>query len=102
MAAKKKAETSTYVVIKRGMHKGAGNQRKELPIGEELKLTEAQAAARVGKVALKSEYGKAPKTSSVELNDARRQIAQLTAENDTLKAQVDALNAELAGGDGGE
>ena len=101
MAAKKKDGKNTYVVVKRGMHKGTGLRRTELKIGSELELTEVQAAARVGKVALKSEYGKAGATSSVELKEARKEIAALTAEVETLKTQLEAAIASAgAGGDG--
>lgn len=99
--AKRKNGKNTYVVVKRGMHKGTGLRRTELEVGSELELTEVQAAARVGKVMLKSEYGKAGVTPSVELKAARKEIAALTAENETLKTQLEAAIAGAGKGDPG-
>ena len=101
MAAKKKQEKEAkYVVVKKGLHTGTGKTRREHEVGSEISLTETQAQARVGKVVLKSEYGKVAKSDSVELNDARRKIASLSDQVETLTAQVDSLNAEIAAGSG--
>ena len=94
MAAKNK-----YVVVKGGLHMGSGKGRAtEVPIGTEITLTPEQAASRVGKVVPKGEYGKP--AAGAELNEARKKVATLTQENDSLKAENEALRAAADKGTG--
>ena len=71
MAAKEKLQS--YVVTTRGLHIGKQRKRREIPIGETIKLTEKQARSRKGKVVLESEYGRA-KASDVQMRDAQATI----------------------------
>lgn len=95
-----KTATKKYVVTQMGMQ----NRDKggEYEIGDVISLTEAQAAARVGKVVLKSEADSSTpqaKNKLVEtVTEQAGQIETLTTANTDLGTQLEALtkaNTEL-------
>ena len=95
-----KTATKKYVVTQMGMQ----NREKggEYEVGDVINLTEAQAAARVGKVMLKSEANAATPEAKNKLvgtvTEQAGQIKALTEANTALQTQLEAVttaNTEL-------
>ena len=76
-----------YIVVKKGITLGLGDDKKSYNIGDELKLSDKQAANLVGKIRKASDYV-----------DDGKSDTQLKAENVKLGKSVDELQAKLSAG----
>lgn len=90
MAEKK---TKDYIVIRGGM--SLESKKGDCEIGSTVKLTDDQAAARVGKVQLKSEVAAESKVSE-NLEKENSTLKKKVAE---LEKQIEDLTAAMTGGD---
>jgi len=88
-----KAKKSSYIVTRPGVMLGLGDKAVDHEVGDEVKLTEAQATGLIGKVKTKAEY--AGESQTVE--SLKKALKKSEKENEVLKDQLGKLTEQLTG-----